>query len=135
MSLTKRATYLTAGNAQTSVSVTANDLILVFLRFAASTGTPTCSDNASGGSNSYSRVGKEQATIDGDNGSIFCFMATAKATATLTITCTSETAPDICVMVYYGATSYAINIAAAGFADSYKFYLPSIRTVNRLRFW
>jgi len=102
MAIVPRAAYSAESNAVASVVVQADDLIVVIYSFGVNA-TPTCSDNANGGTNTYTQAGISQGTADGTACTVISFWAKAKASETLTITCTSETAPVIAVHVYSGA--------------------------------
>lgn len=90
------STYV--GNAQTGVAVVAGDLIIVGYVYNAALASITCSDNASGGTNTYSQVGTGYTETTSPT-SAHVFYAIAKATETLTITCTSKTDNGLSVHV------------------------------------
>ena len=81
-----RQAYSTYAAAQAGVAVVAGDLIIVGTSNDSGSTTNSCSDNASGGTNTYSQVGTGYA---GGNCVVNIFYAIAKASETLTITCTN----------------------------------------------
>jgi hypothetical protein len=108
---------MTASNVQTGVVVQAKDLIVV-MYMCSGTVTPTCSDNAAGGTNIYSQAGIAQGSTDGLAGTITCFKANAKAGGTLTITCLTESVPVIIVHVYSGGVNdYAVDGTFGAYLD------------------
>lgn len=98
----RKAYSLYPGNQPSGIQVVAGDLIIVGCTYNNSLQSTSCSDNASGGSNTYSQVGTgidnsaTGATSDKAAGQVF--YAIAKATETLTITVTSQA--DIGVIVH-----------------------------------
>ena len=101
-----RAAYSTyPGNAQTSVVVVAGDLIIVGYSYNQGTDqSPTISDNAGGGSNTYStRMAGTAIIIAGADAFANAWYAVAKASETLTITCTVIQDNGLSVHVVSGA--------------------------------
>jgi hypothetical protein len=121
MALSLRQAYSSyaPSNAQTGVVVVAGDLIIVGYSYnALSVAAVGCSDNASGGTNSYN----EADNIAGNDGAggvaAHVFYAIAKASETLTITCTAESDNGIHVHVVSGnnqTLASVLDIANAAF--------------------
>lgn len=103
---TPQSTY--PGNAQTSVVVTVGDLIVVGYSYQNTNQNPTVSDNAAGGTNTYTKP--SGAEIGNSGGSTTCFghqfWAIAKASETLTITATAETDNGIHVSIYTSTNGF-----------------------------
>ena len=101
MSVSLRQSYATPSNVQTGVAVTTGQLILVGFGYNAALASITCSDNSSGGTNTYNQIGTglyvSPHTVSGH-----VFYAIAKGTETLTITCTTQGGNTISVHVITG---------------------------------
>lgn len=104
-----RNKYITtsSSNSVASVSVTAGDYIIVMCEYANSLGTQACSDNASGGSNTYSHIGSGH-YYSAAFTTLYVHYAKAKATETLTITTADG-----------GNTAYRLGVVVVtGLADT-----------------
>jgi len=102
MALALRAAYHGyPTNAQTGVVVVAGDLIIVGYSYNEITRTSTCTDNATGGSNTYNRIAGTEFT-GASTAFAEAFYAIAKASETLTITCTARVDNGISVHVVSG---------------------------------
>ena len=113
-----RNSYETASNTtatQVGVAVEAGDLIIVAWSVETQT-YPTCSDNASGGSNVYKEVGNGNYDVTSLR-DVHLFYAIAKATETLTITVSGIFSySTICVHVVSGMLQ-----SLDGILDTYSF--------------
>ena len=88
-----------ASNAVTGVTVTANQLIIVFYCYDAAmdpTGV-SCTDTAAGSSNTYRKINGFSTTPGAH-----LFYAVAKANETVDITCTNKTSPEVIVILVDG---------------------------------
>ena len=104
MAVTLRMPYSAYANSIASVSVVANDLIIVCASYNETLAAVSCSDNASGGTNAYSEVGTgldHPAGLEGDS-SGHMFYAIAKATETLTVTVSNHADAGMSVHVVSG---------------------------------
>jgi hypothetical protein len=102
MAISVRNTYSGyPANTQSSVVVVAGDLIIVAYSYSLSNQLDTlaCTDNASGGSNTYASVGTGVTTRAATG---MVFYAVAKNSETLTITCPSKSDGGISVHVVSG---------------------------------
>ena len=108
MALALRAVYpagTSYSNAVASVSVVANDLIIVAYSYNTTLQSITVTDTASGGTNTYNQAGSGVQAVSGSNAAGHIFYAIAKATETVTITCTAESDGGAIVHVVSGANS------------------------------
>lgn len=106
---TPTSAYL--GNSVSGIAVTAGDLIVVTpYSYSNVNQSPTCTDNAAGGSNAYTEAGTGVGNSGGSTSAYgHQFWAKAKATETLTITCTAENDNGIHVAVYTSTNGFPTN--------------------------
>lgn len=90
-----------------SISVTAGDAIIIMCEYANSLGTQACSDNAAGGSNTYSHIGSGH-YYSAAFTTLYVHYAKAKATESLTVTTADG-----------GNTAYRLGaVVVTGLADN-----------------
>lgn len=100
MAIALRAAYSSyPSNTQASVVVIAGDLIVVGMSYNAGLQTSTCTDNAAGGTNSYTRV---PGTAIGTTAASEVFYAIAKASETVTVTVSAQADVGLSVHVVSG---------------------------------